>query len=307
MDSYLSDELLVETNHEVLRHLENCAACRSELAARRELLTQMRSAVKGAPEMQLNPAFAARLRDDLRQIALRPSVWEKLKSGSFVNSPILAATTAACLLFVMVFVAVWFSRSSPTENAVLTQQNQTNKPVESSRPTESPSSQAVQVALRETLQTAVGDHKNCAVHFRLAETPITLEEAAEKYGKFNKDLDKAVLTSLQRVASTEKISGKTAGKIEFVEAHSCIFNGRRFAHIVLRRGKKIISILVTDAEDSTGDETITNQANGNLQVAQFRTTHRAVFVVSDLSERENLTIAETLIPAVRRHIEQAEA
>ncbi len=46
MDSYLGDELLVETNHEVLRHLENCPACRNELAARRGLLAQMRSAVK---------------------------------------------------------------------------------------------------------------------------------------------------------------------------------------------------------------------------------------------------------------------
>ncbi|HXG85271.1 MAG TPA: type I CRISPR-associated protein Cas7 [Pyrinomonadaceae bacterium] len=74
MDSYLSDELLVETNHEVLHHLENCRACRDELAARRALLAQMRSAVKNAPEMQLNSAFAIKLKNDLRETALRPSV-----------------------------------------------------------------------------------------------------------------------------------------------------------------------------------------------------------------------------------------
>ena len=83
MDSYLGDELLVETNHEVLRHLENCPACRSELAARHDLLTQMRLTVKNAPEMQLNQAFAIKLRNDLRETALRPSVWEKLKGGNF--------------------------------------------------------------------------------------------------------------------------------------------------------------------------------------------------------------------------------
>ena len=34
-DSYLSDELLVETNHEVIVHLEACADCHRELSARR--------------------------------------------------------------------------------------------------------------------------------------------------------------------------------------------------------------------------------------------------------------------------------
>ncbi len=58
MDSYMSNELLVETNHEVLRHLETCRACRAELAARRELRTRLGSAVKNSPAMQLNSAFA---------------------------------------------------------------------------------------------------------------------------------------------------------------------------------------------------------------------------------------------------------
>ena len=33
LDSYISNELLVETNHEVLRHLEGCPDCREELEA----------------------------------------------------------------------------------------------------------------------------------------------------------------------------------------------------------------------------------------------------------------------------------
>jgi hypothetical protein len=35
---------------------------------------------------------------------------------------------------------------------------------------------------REVAPTAIGDHKNCALHFRLVEELITLEKAAEKYG-----------------------------------------------------------------------------------------------------------------------------
>ena len=33
-DSFLSEQLLVETNHEIVRHLETCPDCRADIAAR---------------------------------------------------------------------------------------------------------------------------------------------------------------------------------------------------------------------------------------------------------------------------------
>ena len=33
LDSYITDEVLVETNHEVLKHLENCKDCSAALAS----------------------------------------------------------------------------------------------------------------------------------------------------------------------------------------------------------------------------------------------------------------------------------
>ena len=308
MDSYLGDELLVETNHEVLRHLENCPACRNELAAQRELLAQMRLAVKEAPEMQLNHAFAIKLRNNLRDTALRPSVWEKLKSGSFSGSKLLAATAAACLLLMALFGVVWFNQSSPAENIAVSGENQTDQSAEHSRPTESPVMQAVQIAWRELTDSAVGDHKNCALHFRLEEEPIPLKAAAEKYGKFNRDLDKTVIAALSETFD-EKQTGKTIDKISLYEAHSCVFEGKRFAHIILFYRNRRVSMLVTEANlPSAGDEEIKSEAvAGGMLVARFRTAHHAVFVVSDLTATENVTVAQKLSPAVRRHIEQAEA
>ncbi len=308
-DSYLSDELLVETNHEVLHHLENCRACRNELAARRALLAQKRLAVKGALDAQLNPAFARRVENRLRETALHPPVWAKLKTEIFANSSVFRAMAAAYLLFFVAFGAVWFYRSLPTENASIIQQNPTNESIEIPRPTDSPAAQAVQIALRETMHAAVGDHKNCAVHFRLTEDPITLTEAAKKYGRFNKDLDKAVIAALkERDNSAEKAADKSVGKIELLDAHSCVFNGRGFAHVILRRGKKIISVLVTesDSPDET-DAAIISQTDENLQVAAFGAAHHVVFVVSDLTDEENQTIERIISPSVRRHIEQTGA
>jgi len=305
MDSYLGDELLVETNHEVLRHLENCPACRNELAARRGLLAQMRSAVKGMPEVQLNQAFAIKLRNNLRETALRPSIWEKLKSGGLSGTRVLAATTA-CLLLMTMFGVVWFNQSSPAENIAAVGENQTNKPAEPSRPTESPVTQAIQIAWREMTHLAVGDHKNCALHFRLEEEPITLKKAAEKYGKFNKDLDKTVAASLSEIFP-EKQTGETSGKIQIFEAHSCVFQGRRFAHVILLYRNRRISVLVTEANFPVEtDEEIFSEATEGMLAARFRTARHAVFVVSDLTAAENVTIAQKLSPAIRRHIEQSE-
>ena len=45
LDSYLSNELLVETNHEVLRHLENCPACAEELEQKIRARNVLRGAV----------------------------------------------------------------------------------------------------------------------------------------------------------------------------------------------------------------------------------------------------------------------
>jgi hypothetical protein len=306
MDSYLGDELLVETNHEVLRHLENCPACRNELAARRGLLTQMRSAVKSAPEMQLDQAFAIKLRNDLRETALRPSVWEKLQGGSFSGSRLLAAT-AACLLLTTLFGVVWLNQSAPAENVAVSGENRTNQSAERFRTTESPVTQALQIAWRELTHSAIGDHKNCALHFRLEEEPISLKKAAEKYGKYNQDLDKTVAASLSEIFP-ERQPSKTSEKVQIFEAHSCVFQGRRFAHVILTYRNRRISVLVTEANFPVeADEEIFSESTEGMLAARFRTSRHAVFVVSDLTAAENVTIAQKLSPAIRRHIEQFES
>src|SRR5689334_10183308 len=63
LDSYISNELLVETNHEVLRHLESCADCAGELEAR----TRLRGALQAAVARQAVPAdLQVRVRENIR-------------------------------------------------------------------------------------------------------------------------------------------------------------------------------------------------------------------------------------------------
>ncbi len=305
MDSYISDELLVETNHEVLRHLENCPACRYELGAHRDLRKKTRSAVRNAPDAQMNSAFAANLRIQLRETALRPRWWELAGDYSFFNQKNLL-TAAMSLLFFVCIGLVWVNYRNSSTATISVAENQTNtesKPnraVENLPPDDSSTAQAVQVALRETTDLAVGDHKNCALKFRLKEKPISLEEAAVKYEKFNKGLEKVVVEAAQAI-----FTGNSGGEIKMLAAHSCVFNGRRFAHIVLQRQNHVISVLTTASDSSLPDPdaaAIVSQTTDNMQVASFQTKNHLVFVVSNLDASDNMTVARNVIPAVSRHL-----
>ncbi|HKE24932.1 MAG TPA: zf-HC2 domain-containing protein, partial [Bryobacteraceae bacterium] len=46
LDSYINNELLVETNHEVLRHLETCPACAADVETRTRIKARLKSAVQ---------------------------------------------------------------------------------------------------------------------------------------------------------------------------------------------------------------------------------------------------------------------
>lgn len=45
LDSYINDELLVETTHEVLRHLTSCRDCGEELRHRQDMKSLLKRAV----------------------------------------------------------------------------------------------------------------------------------------------------------------------------------------------------------------------------------------------------------------------
>lgn len=164
----------------------------------------------------------------------------------------------------------------------------------------------VSIVKTELARSAVGDHRDCAIKFRLAEKPIDLEVAGQKYDPIYINLTKAVLS--QQGA---------APLAQFVEAHSCVFEGRRFAHIVLKYHGQVVSFLVTAIEPTKGvqPESVRRSADPQVitcsqfegyQVSCFETARHAVFIVSDLPEGENLALARALAPSVFAHIIRTE-
>jgi anti-sigma factor RsiW len=94
MDSYISGELAVEGNHDVLAHLERCDACRGESARRERMRALLAGSFGAEPDAA---ALAARVR---RALELEQSRWSRLAR--------YASLAAAVAL--IVGAAVWFTR-----------------------------------------------------------------------------------------------------------------------------------------------------------------------------------------------------
>jgi len=300
-DSYLSDELLVETNHDVIAHLEACADCRRELTARRELRSTLRSGFANAPEFQISDQFAMNVRANLHTAALKqPTI---LSAGSRRWLAI-----AACLLvaFTLGVFGVRYRFRTPSEHNVAANHSTAER---TGSPTATDSNPQRYGATYELARFAVDDHRNCAVEFRLPEAPIALEEAGRRY-------DRAYINLTETVK--ERLAG-LADSATLVEAHSCVFEGRRFAHLVLKQNGHLVSLLITDTDGPEIGTRRTNASTTNdgqaiscshvqgYQVSCLQTERHAIFVVSDLSEGENLNLARALAPAVHQHLSRAES
>ena len=294
-DSYLSDELLVETNHEVLRHLETCADCRRELSARRNLRERLRFGVKNSALSQMNLGFATRLKANLQAEAeSRKTAWNW---ASVFNTKLILA--AASILILALGIGITWRN---WQFSLVEKTNVKPIPSISTIPSFENSPLPIQNASFIKIKNdAVDDHKFCALKFSLKDMPITLEEAAKRFEKYNKDLSLAIIKPLQEVFGN---------KVELLEAHSCIINGRRFAHVVLKYQNRTISVLVTKREDfsnkTNNSNAISCQSSENLQIACFETGENNIFVISDLSETENLQVARTITDSVKKHIQKAE-
>jgi anti-sigma factor RsiW len=140
-------------------------------------------------------------------------------------------------------------------------------------------------AMTALLHAAVGDHRFCALTFQLAEPPIPLDEAARRFGGIHK-----LLQAVQ--PSTDTLSG---GALAIVERHSCVFDDRRFVHLVLRYKDTPVSLLVAVDQGLSGGSLLNIglpppgsahalPVGDGLHVASFRGARHLVFVVSSLED-----------------------
>ena len=258
-DSFLCEELLTETNHEILRHLDTCPSCRAEIDARRRLRGALRTAFTRAPELQPAGEFVDRLRDQLRQAAVQTH-------RSRVFSSRWLALAAGLVLAVGATAAILVSRSSASAEALA--------------------------------RDAIGDHRNCALKYRLVRTPVPLEEAAQRF-------DSAFRLLLN--APPDEIDTPD-GAARVVERHSCAYGARQFGHVILQYRGRVVSLLVTANDATAGSAEAIPHVIGRpmegLSVVAVNGSRHAVMLVSDLEENALTHLAGVVsVPLVRRLVD----
>ncbi|HEY2012363.1 MAG TPA: zf-HC2 domain-containing protein [Bryobacteraceae bacterium] len=278
LDSYVSNELLTETSHELLRHLETCGACAAELEAR----TRLRSQLKAAVERQIVPPdLQARVRQRIRS--------QESRSWASVGKHWAMAMAAA----VVVCAGVWFSYSHE------------RMPALTDRPAQDAYIHRVSSTLAAVLKVGLGDHIHCSIFRKYPKNPPAVDEMEANLGPSYKGLLPLVKTAVPE-------------GYRVVMAHQCGYAGRRFIHLTLRDGNDLISLVIArkGPGESLSGLPATIQSSGvsvyqsaaeRYQVAGFEAGEYLAFVVSDLRGKTNLQIAADLAPSVHEFLEKTQA
>ncbi len=274
IDSYLSDELLTETNHDVLRHLENCANCRNVIEARREIRQRLRSAVMNAPQYQIGKNFTHNLRTQLRYEALKTH--DVKASSRFGFASWIGITTAVAVLVLTFTFGVFFLSNSDENNpkpAVAVKDYYTN-----------------QLPADHIVNVAFGDHEHCAVK-KGSEEPVGHAETPFKYA----DTEEIALPELKTILRDAKLKS----------SHTCEYKNTKFTHLVVEKDNKLMSVMLTEktGADDFG-KGIAYYNSKKYRLARFDVKDTAVFVVSGFDEKTNSKAAQALYDPFRKYLDE---
>jgi len=282
LDSYLNSELLVETNHELLKHLEECESCDRALKDRVRIKDQLKRVVLGdtAPI-----DLRERIRNDIRR---RTRFGRSL--ASLTRSWMFAA--AAVVLLGAIALGIVFKTRDRSTNVV---------PALSLEAEVAPGDQTGQI-----LKVGFEDHVLCSIDHDMASRQFTAKEMSERLGPQYETLVTVVKEKIPR-------------DYVVVVGHRCHYGSREFIHLILRHGNEVVSLIVTKKNGEgfpPGSAASIMQASGirmyedewhNLQVAGMETRDYLAFVVSNESRRRNEDIASRLMPVINDFLKNVSA
>jgi anti-sigma factor (TIGR02949 family) len=278
LDSYLSNELMVETNLEVLKHLESCMDCSRLLDDRARIKAQLKRVVLN---VQAPDALRDRIRNDIR----RP---QRL---SFGLTPSWMLAAAAAIVLAVGFGIFFRPGTQPKGSGT--------KPLSVVAEVQ-PGDGAGQI-----LKVGFDDHVYCAIDHGMANKHFTTEEMSEKLGPKYEGL-------------VELAKEKMPQGFEVVIGHRCHYQNREFVHLIARHQGDIVSLILTRKNGEAfpaGSVAAAMGATGvpvheaswhGFQVAGAETSNYLVFVISNETKSGNEQIASSLMPAVSDFLSRLE-
>ena len=264
LDSYLNNELMIETNHEVLTHIEKCEKCGRALEDRVRLKARLKHAV-----MQ-----------EYAPVALRERIGGDIRRGngfSFSRISLALAAAAAVLVITVVSFLTW----GPSKNHLSLQANVARSDVTG-----------------QVLKIGFDDHVFCAIDHNLANREFTAEQMSEKLGPEYAGLVELVRQKIPRGYSV--VVGHRCHYLGREFVHLIMRNQSDVVSLVITRknGEAFPSNAAAAISQAAGG-LIYNSTLANQNVAGFETRDHLVFVVSNETSDANLQIAADLAPSVR--------
>jgi hypothetical protein len=281
-DSYLDNELLVETNHEVLRHLSVCPDCTKALDAR----ARLKLTVKRAVEQETAPAV------------LLESIQSRIRGRrSFFDFDLRQWALAAAAMVILVAGSIVAVRTSYIFAPVITASQD--------------SFQLISAEAQELMRVGLVDHVHCALVLGKWKELLSFEHMRQETGHGALGPEFIGLVPL--------VHEKLGRDFQVIQGHRCVANHREYVHVILTGNNGIIlSLVITEKNGEAFDHAdiaATVQASrvplyraneGQLQIVGFETNRYLVYVVSNLDRDGNLKVASSLALPVYEYLHRLE-
>jgi len=276
-DSYLDNELLVETNHEVLRHLSVCPACTKLLEDR----ARLKRSVKRVVEQETAPAV------------LLESIQSGIRGRRFpFNLNLRQWAMAAAAIVILAAGGVISIRTGSLF-----------APVTAGRD----SFQLLSAQAQQLMRVGLVDHIHCAILIGKWKEFLSFEHMKQESGH--------AALGPEFIGLVPLVSEKVGPDLHVVQGHRCVTNGREYVHIILTGGKgTIVSLVITEKNGETFSRTdiaatlqesgvpVYGATEGRLEIAAFETNRYLAYVVSNLDRQGNLEVASSLAHPVYEYL-----
>src|SRR5712692_2802343 len=264
LDSYLNNELLVETNHEVLKHIETCEGCSRSLEDRARLKAQLKRAVMR----------------EYAPVALRDRISSDLRRGRGFKFSAFSLALAAAAAMLVITLTTFFSLNSGKESLSL-QAEVAAGDVEG-----------------QLLKIGFDDHVFCSIDHQLANKQFTAEQMSERLGPEYAGLVEMVKAKMPQDYTVVVGHRCHYQKLEFI--HLIMRNQNDVVSLVItRKNGEAFPADGAAAIMQAAGVPIHQAAWHSLQVAGMETRDFLAFVVSNETKEDNARIASRLAPSVR--------
>jgi anti-sigma factor RsiW len=276
LDSYISNELLVESNLEVLRHVEQCSACSQELETRVRIRASLQAAAR---REDLPPGLEQKIRREIRERSPM-RLWPFDLSLRWMS----AVTT-----LLLISTAIWFVWRNRRELSPQQQEAYVGR---------------ISSRLSTIFQVGLRDHVHCAVFRKYPKDPPAFAEMARDLGPQYAGLVplvKARVPDEFRVILAHHCSVQGRNY-----AHLVLRGPSSLLSLIITKknpGESFRAAQLAPVLEAAGMP-VYHAGAGQFHIAAFETQADLAFIISDLPEDRNMQLAAALAPPVEQFLGQ---